>query len=681
MHLKKLLFPAVFVASFALLALGLATSDVTHNLWMPWLARQASCIALASFGATAAGFWLIRKSVKHAHFCLLAILAAALCAIFGPLGFLGGILVALCCFITGHAILLAAGSIALPAVDVFATGLAAIILLLTGASVAHINMPILFWVIAVSCSASIALPKMRARFFADLMSLQDFDRPAWSSLPILTLIIFGLSFFAANAALPDAAWDALVMHLLIPTQILLHGLWSFDPVLYAFAFFPLGTDYIYTFAMNFGDEMGAKFLNLLIYFAITLQLYSLTRRLFDAAIARYAVLLFLAIPIGLVVTASLFVENTLCLLALTAARLLVLQETRKDRGVLIALIIVYGAMTAVKLHGLFVAAPVMVIALLNQKNAVISRKDWQWLAASAAICAVLGLLPYIYAWVVTGNPVFMFKNSLFHSPYWSETDMVDTRWIGKLSPTLLYNMTFKSGNYLEASSGAMGFAFMALLPAGLIACWFAPRKALTVCAAVSLTYLTLVVVQMQYIRYLYPVFPLLIVVCMAGLARLRDLSSLRPAIPVLATALALLGIYKLPAGAWAQQTANLAGIYDDGIRTQLTLAQAPARLANTFINGIAVTPPRVIYAAAPFGAFLQGTPIYTDWYNHLLHEALEAAQTMEEVQAAVDAQNADFIIAEPSSRSVFHRKVAQYAQGRFVPIASFGSLIVYRVHP
>ena len=77
-------------------------------------------------------------------------------------------------------------------------------------------------------------------------------------------------------------------------------------------------------------------------------------------------------------------------------------------------------MLATKLLGAVFAAPLGFGALLLLRHC--GSRQRLWAAALGGAALILGLLPYIDAAAITGNPVFPFYNGIFHSsfaPMWN----------------------------------------------------------------------------------------------------------------------------------------------------------------------------------------------------------------------------------------------------------------------
>jgi hypothetical protein len=674
------------LAPLAITAYGLTHSDVLRqHLWPHALAVQAALLAgLAALGA-ATCMRLQRPSLLQGWRGLLVLVGIGIVVSFGATPTLAAGVVLAACLIAGHLILRITGADIEDLPIVAAIGIAATTLLLVGAGVAHLPMPPTFWLfLGAMLGCALLAPSIRSRLAEQFAALCRIRLPPTShgatDIACAAVILFETWFLTANAAMPERYYDALAMHLLIPTQVLTFGHWNYDPGL-AFAFFPIGADYLFAFATAAGGELTARLVNLAALLLSAALLHDIVRPCHGARLAHVTVALFLSIPVTLIVTASLFVENTLCLLTTAAVRLLLLQRRRADRAALVGLAIVLSALPAVKLHGVLVAVSATTLALWGLRDSTLRRRDWTVVACVAAIAGALGSLTYVYAWARTGNPVFPLMNDIFRSPYWPPIAFADNRYTGHFAPNMLYRMTFDTQRYLEAQPGALGVAFILLLVPGLVATLLSPIQPAVIALIVAGFYLTMVLSEEQYVRYLYPVFPLLLVLCAHGLAVMAQVRLLRPILGASVGLVVLLDISRLPSAGWILGDTDLRALFDPARRQTMLRDQVPERLANDLINAIDVAAPRVIYASDPYGAFLRGTPIYTNWYNPALLGTLAAATSPEQVHAAVNATGATFAVVNTASSQPIDQAIAHDADQYGRLIATIGRLRVYRIGP
>ncbi|MEZ5738034.1 MAG: hypothetical protein R3E68_00325 [Burkholderiaceae bacterium] len=77
------------------------------------------------------------------------------------------------------------------------------------------------------------------------------------------------------ALMPELGYDALAMHLFVPSQLYHLGRWGFDPQLYAFALMPMLGDWLFSVGYMLAGETGARLVNLLFTYALSYQGYRL----------------------------------------------------------------------------------------------------------------------------------------------------------------------------------------------------------------------------------------------------------------------------------------------------------------------------------------------------------------------------------------------------------------------
>jgi hypothetical protein len=283
--------------------------------------------------------------------------------------------------------------------------------------------------------------------------------------------------------------------------------------------------------------------------------------------------------------------------------------------------------------------------------------------------------PYLYAYAATGNPLFPYFNEVFRSPHYHGR-LVDERWMGHGRPSLLYDMTFHSSVFGELYDGAFGFHHLLLLPPGLVIAllrW--PRPARAVLAA-TVALATLLVLGMQYIRYLYPLLWAAAALEAEALAALVRLPTLRK--PVLATvgAALLANLAFMPTGFYLLRDFPVDTVFSRTARERFVTDEAPYRKLNEAVNASGGARARVLYLGAPWGAFLEGVPIYANWYNPALEARVAEAATEEAAAQIVAEERATHVIldADPDL-PVFRRWLT--AHGR--RLLSLGGSDLYEI--
>jgi hypothetical protein len=91
-------------------------------------------------------------------------------------------------------------------------------------------------------------------------------------------------------------------------------------------------------------------------------------------------------------------------------------------------------------------------------------------------------------------------------------------------------------------------------------------------------------------------------------------------------------------------------------REDYVKAHAPTRWVNEVINVLAGSRARVLYIGNSFGAFLEGKPFYTQWYNPSLQRQLAAVANGQQFQDVLQSQGITHVVIsnrmEKQSQSV-----------------------------
>jgi hypothetical protein len=236
------------------------------------------------------------------------------------------------------------------------------------------------------------------------------------------------------------------------------------------------------------------------------------------------------------------------------------------------------------------------------------------LVAGGAALAVGGA-SYAYAWLVAGNPVLPLFNAVFESPYFRATNFLDARWAQGVSPALPWRMTYDTAGFMEGLDGALGFAWVALSGAWLLAVLDQRTRGIALAGGAALM---LAVLPIQYARYAYPSLVLFAVPAVAALD--RALPGRLAAALVLALCVVQLGFFG--SGYWhlgsgAVRQAVVAG----GADTPLFEAFAPERalLAQMRASPSPPTGHVLVLGAEPDALAELGTRGRTiSWYSHRL---------------------------------------------------------------
>ncbi len=540
--------------------------------------------------------------------------------------------------------------------------------------------------LAVPITIVVAVPALRRALWQRLrsgLSHSEHDRPRdlLYVVGLVTCVVI-MSFHLAEVALPERYFDALVMHLHVPSYVMGHRRWGFDVKNYVFAYMPMTIDFLYAHMFLLQGEQAARLLNFVAFLLTCLAIFQIAARCTSRNAAVWSVALFASIPIALIESTSLFIEHSVALFIVSAALAIVATGFRVSLLGHALVMILLAAATASKLHGAVGAL------LLGGASAFLYLRSRPKLAELVrfmlvTVCAaVAALWPYILAWRKTSNPVFPFMNAVFKSPYWRAANFSDDRWVGNLSPWMLFDATFHTNRFAECTDGAVGFTLFVFLPAGILAAIYRRDKIALFSLAMGLAAIVVVAQTSQYLRYFFIFAPLLMVgVALAidaiGAGRSRVLAF------VGAFAVAVLNVTQFPTAGWVVGTSDLRAIFDSDVRRALVLDHAPERIANEVINHIAGPSARVMYFANPFGALLTGTAVYDNWYN-TTHETDFAGIVSEtDVASLMQQIKPSYVIFDPyrlqdPTLAKRYTAIADYLSHDATVVTHVGRLTLYR---
>ncbi len=318
-----------------------------------------------------------------------------------------------------------------------------------------------------------------------------------------TVRIHFLPFYLASihllaALFPEVGSDSLSIRLTIPAWVETHGKWDFDPSHFSWSLMPMNGDWAFSFAYLLGGgESAARLLNLALILLTAWTIYGIARRFAGEEASLLAATLFLSTPVTYFLSGSLFVESFWTLMICAALAAVAGESLWLTAGFL-------GVAIASKLLAVIFAVPLAAAAIWK----AVRRKALPAAAAAAVFTLVLGIPPYVEAWVKTGNPVFPLMNSVFRSPLFSTVmPVTDVRYPPALTWNFFWTATFASSRYLDGHDGSLGFHYLLLI---LPACWLwrrSPWLARVTLAAATISGAA-ILSQMGYLRYLLPALAL-----------------------------------------------------------------------------------------------------------------------------------------------------------------------------
>ena len=156
------------------------------------------------------------------------------------------------------------------------------------------------------------------------------------------------------------------------------------------------------------------------------------------------------------------------LIAGTMAILRFLTDSADRKGdLLVAAILCGGAMAAKAVISIHL--PMLAIPLLLTSRHWFQVELARTMVLAVSIFALLGAIPYATAYRVTGNPVFPFFKGYFKSPLHPPVNFQPPAIFDRgFRLETLFDMTFHSNRFLEATTGAAGFQWRLLVVPGVV---------------------------------------------------------------------------------------------------------------------------------------------------------------------------------------------------------------------
>ena len=238
------------------------------------------------------------------------------------------------------------------------------------------------------------------------------------------------------------------------------------------------------------------------------------------------------------------------------------------------------------------------------------------------------------------NPVFPLFNAVFRSPHYAAENFANSLYAHGSSWQSFFEMFFHTSRYLESGDGVAGFQYLVLMPAALVGVWIERRNPRMLAVVITgVLFFLLLFAQQQYVRYLLPAtallaWPLLEIVTLPSNTAL--IKPTRWLLITSACALTLLNLAMAKQVIWYTDT-SIWQLLLPTSRKEFEQRIAAEIALNRIVNQISGPSSRVLYSAGrPFGATLEGTPLYTNWYNPKLSVAYAQQSDAKSMAALMD---------------------------------------------
>lgn len=494
----------------------------------------------------------------------------------------------------------------------------------------------------------------------------------------LSALVF---IYIISALMPEIGFDALASHLFIPGHMYSNHQWGFNHQIYVWALMPAFGDWIYSILYLLGGEVAVRLGNISFIFVITKIIYDLVLWCKGENFgAKCASLIFLSTPLTFAEGGTLFIESiwTAFLLASIFEILKFTSRSPSNLKNLILAAVFAGVALATKAVT-FTTLPILVILFIASIRSWRVRVGFRTIIASIIVFLIFGSIPYLYAAISTGNPIYPFYNKIFQSPFYPFENFVDSRWLKGISWNLVSRITFHSGEYAESGPGLPGFQWVLIfLPTAFYICVTKEYRRALLLLIIGIASVLICFKTTAYLRYVYPAISILIAVIGVGISGIGNYSvtSFRILKGLLILVVGLNFMF-LTTGFGIFPDFPVQTIFSEDAKRNYLSQRLPLRNSIDFLNAINVEKAPVAVFSSPQMAGLRSDAIYANWYNDSWGKKVLKISTEKDAIELLKANRIQLVVLDDSP-SIFEKSIA-IIKTVTEPIAQFNGIEVRRL--
>ncbi|ESS15151.1 Dolichyl-phosphate-mannose-protein mannosyltransferase [Betaproteobacteria bacterium MOLA814] len=495
----------------------------------------------------------------------------------------------------------------------------------------------------------------------------------------VAIAVVALVYFIV-ALMPEVGYDALVMHLFIPAHLSLRHQWGFDASTYVWAVMPMLGDWLFAIGYMLAGETAARIINVGFIFILGWLVRNIVLWAGGSSIsARWAVLIFLSTPLTFTEGSTLFIESVWAAFVV-AGILAILSSCSKSgnpnfelpvAGLFLGCALATKAVT-------FMMLPILLILLIWRFRVWFKQSVLPFMAFGLCLFLVIGIIPYMTAWQLTGNPVFPFFNHIFHSPlYATGKDPFGAAVFNEgIKWNFFYQATFQSGKYLEATNGVVGFQWLLLfIPATVLLLAIRHKKALAL-LIIGCVSIVLIFNSTSYLRYIFPALVLLTAFIGISLDKNNIKNIFLQNISFILIIITLgINLVFFVSGSFYRNFSLRSALVDGSTRELYLSEQLPIHAAVKLINNLNLQRTPVAIFTSPLAAGLSADALYPNWYNFKFQAEISSISSGQDLANILLRRGVTFIILD-SNWDV--KKYSMY-ENVSEKIAEYGSISVRKL--
>lgn len=455
------------------------------------------------------------------------------------------------------------------------------------------------------------------------------------------------TYISSYCFFPTVTWDEQALHLSVWTQLTATGQFLVDPEHQVWTAAPNLVALIHGITSLVAGADTKSAMNFYLFVFTIGGVFSIFKKInLNVNDSITLATLYVSTPIIAILMVTLQTDLSLGL-CLVCAVLCVLSLDQDGIPAALGGLFCGALALSAKLPGILIAAPMAILVLLHFLRSKYYKSfnlaDWLRIILLLTIALGLALWAYAKAFYYTGNPVFPLYNSIFESPYIGVENFRDNRWYHGANLDSFAGLFFETMKHMEVSNNFVGgFQYFLLVPVAVLIAFWRAHKNFLIISFVVFFYFAPIFYSLQYLRYFYAVMPLASVLIAIFFLTRNNKKIFRHLSLFSIYLITVLNFSFMPGVSWLFDTSPLS-LLDDRAAEKKIRDITPEVDLNRMV-GESMENPKVFFAhTRPFGATLNGQPIYNAEYSYSYYKNRDRWSRSEDLLKDFSAWGVDFV--------------------------------------
>ena len=364
---------------------------------------------------------------------------------------------------------------------------------------------------------------LRSSLFDELRRARKAWRTAIDADPgaaAFTVLCVGLC--SVGCWIPTVQFDDLGYHLGLPSQLAALGYYRMDAHSQIWALAPWAGDIVQAVTQLLAGREARGAVDGAWLLAIATLSWQLATALRMPVRARWSCTALVASqPLLAALVGGMQAELPATAAVLALALVVARAESNEEIRTALPFALLAGLLLALKTGFIALIVPLLLVLVWKRRRDL----DLRTGIVALTMCVLSAGSSYVYAALLTGNPLFPLLNAWFQSPLMAAANLQDPRWSAPLGWDFPWRLTFRSREFGEGWDGLAGFTLLALLGTLPVVLWLRNVRWLALAALLSGA---AALGAVHYFRYAFPAL-MLLVPCLVGavFAALSERSAIR----------------------------------------------------------------------------------------------------------------------------------------------------------